>query len=259
MNPCGLKTIPLLFYSLSCLITIVFSQHTEAQTFFEQHQKGWFWYEKLAPEKKLPPQVLNPTERMQALQARIEQRLNLAILEPTEAHLKDYAEHYWRAIHQAQHFTDQYQNLLLKYPALDYGLKFPASPLAQAIYDREQHQQIGNALKTFAQTQGIFFFFKGDCAYCQVFGPVLKAFAKDYGIEVLPVSLDGKGLADFQNFHSNQGIADLLQITHLPFVVAVNPQTQAITPLAHGAISYSQLEQNIARVLQRAGGSNEPF
>lgn len=234
-----------------CGLVWLISQNTPAQTFFEDHQKGWFWYERLHPHKKDPKQSLNPTQRMQALQQAVEQSLNLAILEPTEVHLKAFAEHYFQAIHQAQSFTDRYQLMLLHNPALDYGLRFPTAPLAQALYVKEQQENTRLALQRFASTQGLFFFFKGECPYCKIFAAVVQAFAKDYGITVLPISLDGSSLPGFEKSHNNQGIAALLKVQQVPFLAAVDPRTQVITPLAQGAIAYSQLEENVKRVLHQ--------
>lgn len=239
---------------LRCMLSawlLLVSQSIVAQTFFEQHQKGWFWYERFDPQKKLRNTPLNPTQRMQALQQTVEQSLNLAILEPTEAHLKTFAEHYFTAIHQAQSFTDGYQLMLLKNPTLDYGLRFPTSPQAQALYAKEQQDHTRLALQGFASTQGLFFFFKGNCPYCKIFAPVVQAFAKDYGITVLPISLDGTSLPGFKKSHHNEAIAALLKVQQVPFLVAVDPRTQVITPLAQGAIAYSQLEENVKRVLRQ--------
>jgi conjugal transfer pilus assembly protein TraF len=239
---------------LKCMLSawlLLVSQSLFARTFFEQHQKGWFWYERFDPQKKLRKTPLNPTQRMQALQQTVEQSLNLAILEPTEAHLKTFAEHYFRAIHQAQSFTDGYQLMLLNNPALDYGLRFPTAPKAQALYVKEQQANTRLALQGFASTQGLFFFFKGNCPYCKIFAPVVQAFAKDYGITVLPISLDGTSLPGFEKSHNNQAIAALLKVQQVPFLAAVDPRTQVITPLAQGAIAYSQLEENVKRVLRQ--------
>ena len=234
-----------------CGLAWLVSQNTLAQTFFEQHQKGWFWYERLNPHKKDPKQSLNPTQRMQALRQAMEQSLNLAILEPTEVHLKAFAEHYFQAIHQAQSFTDRYQLMLLHNPALDYGLRFPTAPQTQALYVKEQQASTRLALQRFASTQGLFFFFKGECPYCKIFASVVQAFAKDYSITVLPISLDGTGLPGFTNIHNNQAIAALLKVQQVPFLAAVDPHTHVITPLAQGAIAYSQLEDNVKRVLHQ--------
>ncbi len=240
---------------LKCIVSgwlLLVSQSIFAQTFFEQHQKGWFWYERwINPHKNAAPKNLNPTQRMQALQQKVEQSLNLAILEPTEAHLKTFAEHYFQAIHQAQSFTDGYQLMLLNNPSLDYGLRFPTAPKAQAIYVKEQQENTRLALQRFASTQGLFFFFKGNCPYCKIFATVVQAFAKDYGITVLPISLDGTSLPGFEKSHNNQAIAALLKVQQVPFLAAVDPRTQVITPLAQGAIAYSQLEENVKRVLRQ--------
>jgi len=218
-----------------------------ADSFFAEHQQGWFWYhDSNALDKKasLDP-LLNPTETMYALQKKVEESLNRAILSPTEGNLKNYARHYYLVINQGQHFTDAYQAMLLKNPEYDYSLRFPLNTLSQAIYTKEQEQAIESAVKAFAKTHGFFFFFKGTCAYCRLFAESLKPFADKYGISVIPISLDGNSLSQFPQPMKDLHAASQFGVQTVPALFAVNPQTKEIVPITHKAISALELEENI--------------
>ena len=254
------------FYSALTLIALCVSPAFCMAYFFEGHEEGWFWYEpsELAPQSQevphaLPaPLTLNPTQAMQAYQAQVQDSLNLAILHPTEANLKAYARWYFRTMDKAQYFTDAYQRMLLKNPVFDYALDFPISAPAHQIYAKQQRLQNQEMIQNFAKEQGLFFFFSGACAYCKVFAPVVRAFAKQYGVSILAISMDGQGLSEFPEFVTDQGASHALKVQRVPALLAINPKTNVVSPLATGAISQSQLEENILRVLKYAHAQGHP-
>ena len=231
-----------------------------AAYFFEEHQEGWFWYEssESAPKPQENPRPestksllkLNPTEAMQAYQAKVQDSLNLAILDPTEANLKAYALHYFKTMNKAQTFTDAYQRMLLNNPVFDYSLDFPIGMSAHQVYAKNQKQDRQKKIQAFARTQGLFFFFSSRCGYCKVFAPIVKAFAAQHGVSILAISIDGQGIAEFPQFVPDNGASQALKVQRLPALLAINPKTNVVSPLATGAISQTQLEENILRVLK---------
>ncbi len=74
---------------------------------------------------------------------------------------------------------------------------------------------------------------------------------------MLAITLNQQKLPDFPNALHDNGAARLFKVTHLPALFAVNPKTKAITPIAHGAISLSQLEENVLRVVEYQGRYQE--
>ena len=233
-----------------------FSQSSIAQSFFESHREGWFWYQD--PKKTITPQVpsifpFQATEMMKALQKRVEDNLNLAILYPTEENLKNYAVHYQEVTNQAQRFTDAYQLMMLKNPALDYSLQFPVNPLAQTVYSEEKERLIEKAVKVFAANHGLFFFFKGSCHYCQVFAPIIKQFSEKHKLTVIAITTDGKTLPEFPDARKDQYASMAFKVKTLPALFAVNPRTQEVTAITHKPLSLYELEENILRLMQAKG------
>lgn len=187
---------------------------------------------------------------MQGYQAKVQDSLNLAILDPTEEHLKAYAFHYFQTMAKAQSFTDAYQRMLLNHPVFDYSLDFPISAYAHQVYLKNQKRQTQNRIQAFSKHQGLFFFFSSRCEYCKIFAPIVKAFAEQYGVSILAISMDGQGIAEFPQFVLDQGASHTLKVQRLPTLLAINPKTNVATVLATGAISQTQLEENILRLLK---------
>ena len=72
--------------------------------------------------------------------------------------------------------------------------------------------------------------------------------------------MDGQGIAEFPHFVFDQGASQALKVQRLPTLLAINPKTNVVTVLATGAISQTQLEENILRVLEYTesqGGAHE--
>ncbi len=129
----------------SCLFLLLPSL-VFAQSFFETHSDGWFWYQDAPFDTKIPPNspknssdnLLNPTEAMLQLRQKVEDSLNLAILSPTSENLQNYAAQYFEVIRRGQRFTDAYKVMALNHPQYDYSLKFPTNHLVQHLHIAEQ-------------------------------------------------------------------------------------------------------------------------
>ena len=245
---------------LLMILVCFLGSSVSSASFFEEHQEGWFWYESSEPPPKpfdspsasaaKPLLKWSPTEAMKAYQAKVQDSLNLAILHPTQKNLKAYARHYFQTMNNAQTFTDAYQRMLLSNPVFDYSLEFPISVPAHQVYLKNQKRHTQQMIQAFAKDQGLFFFFSSHCEYCKVFAPIVKAFSEQYGVSILAISMDGQGIAEFPQFVNDNGASQALKVQRLPSLLAINPKTNVVTVLATGAISQTQLEENIVRLLK---------
>ena len=52
-------------------------------------------------------------------------------------------------------------------------------------------------------------------------------------------------LPEFPNAKQNNGIAERLQITHVPALIALHPKTGQFIPLAYGLVSEREIEQRV--------------
>lgn len=243
------------------LLFLFFSQTILANTFFDNRTQGWFWYKdqkvesnkfKKSPQKTQAPAapVLTPTQQMEALNKRVTDTLNLAILHPTEQNVREYAKVYYEVIGKGQHFSDAYKVMLMKNPEFDYALKFPTNHNARGIYDKQQSQLTDNTIRQFAKNHGFFFFFSSKCDYCHQFSPSLKRFADKYGIFIMPISMDGVGLPEFPKPAVDNGAARALKVTSWPALYAVNTQTKQVVPITNGVVSVSELEERVLNYVQ---------
>ena len=230
---------------------LLFPSCVFSASFFNEHERGWFWYQdpkELKSEEKSISSV-NASEQMNVLRKEVEDSANLAILYPTEQNLINYAKNYHKVIDQGQRFTNSYKLMLLKNPEFDYSLKFPLNPISHRVYDREKEQLIESTVKKFASEYGFFFFFSGNCKFCHVFSPIIKAFGEKYQTPVIAISMDGGSLPEFSNPQKDNQASIRFRVTALPALFAVNPKTGRALPVANSAISLHEIEENIFKLV----------
>jgi conjugal transfer pilus assembly protein TraF len=241
---------------------------TTAQSlFWLDHRRGWHFYED--PELELPPKAPPPTKpvakakqpdtrapelvEFEALQKRLEEYRNIAIIRPTESNVRRYMELEARVVRQASYFADVAQRVAWATPNLDMTLEGrPVNAQAIQVYDRELSADRQKTVATLGKSHVIFFFFRSDCPYCHAFAPTLEAFQARHGIQVVPISVDGRGLPNFPTFRRDNGISRTLQVTQVPAVFLAEPYTGKISPLGTGVLSESQLLERIATVASPA-------
>ena len=100
-------------------------------------------------------------------------------------------------------------------------------------------------------------FMQSTCQYCRQFAPVLKAFSQQTGLDVFPISLDGKGDAEFPDvlpatpdvmveyFQSGLPVAT-------PTTFLTNVNTMETWPLLQGATESGEFRSRLNDVLRMA-------
>lgn len=100
-------------------------------------------------------------------------------------------------------------------------------------------------------------FMQSTCQYCRQFAPVLKAFSQQTGLDVFPISLDGKGDAEFPDvlpatpdvmveyFQSGLPVAT-------PTTFLTNVNTMETWPLLQGAAGAGEFRARLDEVLRMA-------
>lgn len=245
--------------------------------FFERHAEGWHWYEdppskieerkknslkenslKESPSGRSPPFSSSPpTEKIEAQRKELETKLHTAILEPNRDNIITYILAQKALMDQSERFSASWQRVVMTTPALDETLVHPVDQNARHVYYQGRHQDITKRIKALAQDYGLFFFFKGECAYCHHFAPVVKHFAKKYGWSVLGISLDGGTLAEFPGAKRDNGMAARLQVSHVPALIAFHASSGQMIPLAYGMVSESEIEERIDLLTRSLNSENK--
>lgn len=142
------------------------------------------------------------------------------------------------------------------FAAHDDGIR-PVNPLALQAYDAQGKFDRERRLRETAQTHGIYFFFRSDCPYCDVYAPLLADFARKYGFSVLSISLDGRGTETIPRFVTDNGAAQAFGVTRWPATFLVNPTTRDVMALGAGVLNEVDLAQRIVALLDQRDESKQ--
>jgi conjugal transfer pilus assembly protein TraF len=237
------------FLIIFIFVLITQSAIASDDRFFEDSDRGWFWYEKEKPEDEEKQKVAIDTQdasaQMKALKAELEKTLDKAILYPTEQNIISYILLQEKIADRSERFADNWQKALYTHPELDRKVKHPTTQAALPIYYQEKSKATKAKIASIAKEYGLLYFYKGGCPYCTAFAPVIRDFAARYNLTVLGITLDGIVLREFPTSRQDNGIATSLNIKVVPALIAVHPKTGKQIPIAYGMISQSEMEARI--------------
>lgn len=246
------------------------------ESYWRDRERGWFWYDDPPPERAERPRPTRKGPRpalgapaasnkpqelveFEALQKRVEDLRNIAIINPSERNIRNYLNIQNLVIEKASTFADVAQRVIWATPELDPTVTGrPVNAKALEVFDREQAGARSGAVARLAQTHALFFFFRSDCPYCHQFAPLLKDFEARFGLTIVPISVDGGGLAEFRNPKVDNGIARTLDVRQVPALFLAEPRGGRITPIGYGVLSESELLERIFVVTQPDADASVP-
>jgi conjugal transfer pilus assembly protein TraF len=257
-----------------------------AASYFEDKQRGWFWYEVLPePVKKTQPEIqtsqekpkpdIKPPSVVQAdiepktqaqpsveprplssvwLKQNLEHYLNQAIDDPSPENVAAFYYLQRVMMDKAERFTNAARYVVMSDPQLDETVRRPVATYAANEANHQAGVVAERALKAIAAQAGILFFFRSDCPYCHVQAPILAMLENAYGFKIYPVSLDGLPMPNgfFSQFKRDQGQAAMLGVEQTPALFLMKPPKQ-IVPLAQGALSLEEVTGRILLAAKEAG------
>ena len=126
------------------------------------------------------------------------------------------------------------------------------------MFDQVQGEQKDELMRRLAQTHGLYFFFRGDCAYCHAHAPMLKQFEQKYGFTVFAISLDGQGMPLYPHPARDNGMSQQVmqalripeQHFQVPFTVLANPRTHEVLPVGFGPMTSAEMVDRISMVVR---------
>jgi len=223
-----------------------------------RNREGWFWYRDPPapprPPKALPIPESRPRElvEFEAMQKRLDELKRVAVMNPTDANLLAYMRYQRLVMIKSEVFAQTWQRLVWTTPELDYGLTGrPTNSLAIGVFDEQLRERQAQVVRSLAATHGLIFIFRSDCPYCHRFAPILKRFEQEFGMLVLPVSLDGKGLPEYPRPQPDNGIATRLNPSAVPALYLTAPSRREIRPVGFGVMALNELMERIAALAEQ--------
>ncbi len=256
----------------------MFTRHTSAETDGREWRAwcgpegnetslGWHFYcdpppETAAPDpaasQPAPVEWADPRAQVAALQQELEKSRATAVLDPTPENVAAYLELQQAALNRAAAFSDAFRRVVWTTPELDYTLTRPVGALAKQLWSDARREDRDAALAALGERFGLIYIGHRACMGCQIFGPLLRAFATRHGFDVLAVSLDGGPLEGWPEAVPDNGRAARMGFdgVSLPAIALFDAATGEVQPVGFGVLAEDQLAERIFVLTQTETGND---
>ena len=218
---------------------------------------GWHFYcdRQVGNEARPSPQAAPPAaadqrtakERILELRRMLEEARAEAILDPTTEKVTAYLRLQQETLQRAAAFSDAFRRTVWATPELDYTLRRPVGALAKQVWSDERREARDRALARLGERYGLIYLGHAGCAGCKVFGPLLRAFAKRHGLDVLAVSLTGEALEGWPEAVADNGRAARLGLgsAPVPALVLFDSAAKRVLPVGFGVMAEDEMAERI--------------
>nr|WP_238486388.1 conjugal transfer protein TraF [Motilimonas eburnea] len=232
--------------------------------------RGWHWYEEVEEVEALEPTPTPiPMQGKEEIQNSKEIELNVAWLKenlpklrdkaiesPTDQNLRNFYGAQRLMIDMGTRFASRSSEFFKFNPELSESERRPTSNFALFSYSDEVERGRKSVMDKVEGKAGLWFFFLSDCPYCEKMASVLQILERKFNFEVLPVSLDGRGLVsgEYPDFvyDPNGKMATKLQITAAPTVYLVTKDGMEFYNVTQRLVSAQEMEERVLLVAREA-------
>lgn len=252
--------------------------------FYEDKERGWFWYEDplteeieepepivppspTVPEKKEPPSITKPPGpkplSAEWFRKNMETYRDKAIDDPSHENVSTYLYLQRVMLDKADRFSEVSQRVVMADAVLDENSRRPTATFGAFAKDEMSTKGTEKAAKKLADIAGLWFFFDSTCEYCVKQAGVLKGLMNAYGFSVLAIARDGAELPGgaFSDFTIDRGQSAKLGVTVTPALFLVKPgEAGGAIQLGQGLLAGDEIiKRSIALAYDNGWLNNEEY
>lgn len=187
-----------------------------------------------------------------------------AVMNPTPENVRTYLAAQAFVMNKASVFTDVARRVVWATPSLDATQAHPVDAAAILTWDNLRQDKQRQALQAAMKNYGVYFIIRSDCPYCHVEAGTIEWLQQVYGVDVLTISLDDKGIPGFPHPMPDNGIGRYLAKAYgletLPtpslFLVPKHKGMGEPIAISFGAISGQDLLSRLYTLTQTKPGQS---
>lgn len=161
-------------------------------------------------------------------------------------------QNFW--LKEAQIHGKLNQKALIAYPEYDYSVTHPTSNIGIKIQEHALHERQTKALAQMAKNLGFVFYYRGRSPLDIRQIPILQAFCKEHGFQMIGVSVDGVVADTLPESRIDKGEAEAMNVHYFPAILLVDPKTKYVTPVAYGLTTQDVLIEHLWAIHQHFQG-----
>lgn len=232
--------------------------------FYERRTEGWHFYvdPKKEEPKPAPPRIALPqpsstpaptqTDVLSSawLREKLPEFRDRAIDNPTPENVEVLAYLQRLAVDRSERFSQVWQRVVTANPSLDETARSPISAYQQAAAREQVSIAKKEVMAQIADRAGLWYFFMSTCPYCARQEPVLERVAKNFGLSILPISLDGGPPPTWRDaaYVTNNGHAEQMGVMVTPTIVVADTVTGELHNLSAGIRTDQEIEERLLEV-----------
>lgn len=211
----------------------------------------------ITPEEKKEKYKKEKLKEFSDMQKNLKESREIAIVDPSYENVKHYIRYQLMVQKKAAVFTDVWKRAIWQNPDLNYATQHTVNNVGKQVALKEEDvEQLKTLKELHDDGWGLWYFYRSNCPYCHRMAPAIKM-VNDKGLQVLPVSMDGKPLSNLDiPFVNDDGQSKKLGVTVTPSVYLVNTKTRLVVPVSFGIVSYTDLLKRIYVIVKTKPGEN---
>ena len=200
-------------------------------------------------EKESPPKPPS----IAGLKARVQERLEAAVMDPTDENIASYLQINALLFEKAGRFAERWRDVLIRYPEYDWTTDHPVVNSASTTLSRERDKARSAKLATLSETWGLVFF--GDAGRLTgLMRPLVDRFAGISGMELIQVAVDGPS-PYLSRAYPDNGMSRRAcgGIKKLPALVLMHKDDSDIAHarlVATGVVDIAELGRRVVRLVE---------
>ena len=216
-------------------------------SFYDRSMEGRYWYAEKQEDRDTKAQITeeNAVEELQLFRHRVDRAKALAVLAPTKDNVKHYMILQQQLVNHSENFSKTWEKLLLEEASLNGQLSNPTAQYAINARKDLEYEKIDTLLEENRTKLFLLFVYDSREKFSQIAGQMMKNFMEDTNWEVLGVSVDQGNLPEFPHSKIAADQGEALGITSTPSYVVINKEAEEVIHVGFGALSVSQLKENI--------------
>lgn len=239
-----------------------------AAPFFQDSNRGWFFYESKPIESAEminlstnPTKVQTPGEKAESELNQLKQELSqasaLALLYPTPDNVWQYQQLKTKVYSLSGALTDQQMRNEWTKPD-SYSANNPTGGEGLDMQRSSQNHCSEDLIRKSSNTYGMYLFVSKDCKYCNAQIKVMQEVQRRFDITTLIVGLNGYKPNDIGSllYAPDNGISQRFAIEHngKPSTIMLNVKTSQFQQLGYGYITVDNLNMRICRLFTKQIG-----
>jgi conjugal transfer pilus assembly protein TraF len=205
---------------------------------------------------------LRSIKTVEALRKEVDRLRDRAIMSGAPGDVRIFLGAQQFVLDKSSVFADIARRVVWNTPEVDYSLRHPTESMALQSFNYSERMRQEQSVKDAMQRYGVYFFMSSTCPYCKLEAQALKNLESMVGLQVLPISLDGKGTSLYPRPLPDNGISRMLaerfgqQRLPVPalFLVPKDNSGAPPIPISFGMASSSEILERIYALTQMKPG-----